>query len=113
MRPGQEVSAESLQSPHDPDATFRIKGGESFRGGYVMNVSETADPENPVQLITDVQVEANHTDDTSLMEQSLDDQAERDIDPEQATTDGGYTGPRGEEACEKHDVELRATRLRG
>lgn len=113
LRPGEEVSAESLQSPHDPDATFRVKGGIPFRGGYVMNVSETADPENPVQLITDVQVEANHTDDTSLMEQSLDDQAERDIGVEQVTTDGGYTGPRGEEACEKHDVELRATRMRG
>ena len=78
-----------------------------------MNVSETADPENPVQLITDLQVEANHTDDATLMEQSLDDQAERDIDVQQVTTDVGYTGPRGEEACEKHDVELRATRMRG
>ena len=113
LRPGEEVSADSLQSPHDPDATFRVKGGEPFRGGYVLNVSETADPENPVQLITDVQVESNHTDDATLMEQSLDDQAERDIDVQQVTTDGGYTGPRGEEACEKHDVELRATRMRG
>lgn len=113
LRPGEEVSADSLQSPHDPDATFRVKNGVAHRGGYVMNVSETADPDNPVQLITDVQVEPNHTDDATLMEQSLDDQAERDIDVEQVTTDGGYTGPRGEEACEKHDVELRATRMRG
>jgi hypothetical protein len=113
LRPGEEVSAQSLQSPHDPDATYRVKNGVAHRGGYVMNVSETADPDNPVQLITDVQVEPNHTDDATLMEQSLDDQAERDIDVEQVTTDGGYTGPRGAEACEKHDVELRATRMRG
>ena len=113
LRPGEEVSAKSLQSPHDPDATFRVKGGVPFRGGFVMNVSETADPENPLQLITDVQVEPNHTDDATLMEQSLDDQAERDIEVEKVTTDGGFTGPQGEEACEKHDVELRATRMRG
>ena len=113
LRPGEEISADSLQSPHDGDATYRIKGGKRFRGGYVINVSETADPENSIQLITDVQVEPNQTDDATLMEQALDDQAEREIGVDRVTTDGGYTGPRGEAACEKHNVELRATRMRG
>lgn len=113
LRPSEEISTDSLQSPHDGDATYRIKGGKRFRGGYVINVSETADPENSIQLITDVQVEPNQTDDAQLMEQSLDDQAEREIEVDRVTTDGGYTGPRGEAACEKHDVELRATRMRG
>jgi len=113
LRPPEEVSAGSLQSPHDSDATYRVKGGKTYRGGYVVNVSETADPENPVQLITDVQVEPNRTDDALLLEQSLDDQAARRIEVGQITTDGGYTGPRGEAGCEKHDVTLRATRMRG
>jgi hypothetical protein len=113
LRPGEEISADSLQSPHDRDATYRIKGGKRFRGGYVINVSETADPENSIQLITDVQVEPNRTDDATLMEQALDNQAEREIEVDRVTTDGGYTGPQGEAACEKHDVELRATRMRG
>jgi len=113
LRPGKEIDTESLQSPHDTEATYRVKGGKEFRGGYVVNVSETADAENPIQLITDVQVEPNQTDDAVLMEQSLDDQSERDIEVEKVTTDGGYTGPRGEKACEKHNVELRATRMRG
>jgi hypothetical protein len=47
------------------------------------------------------------------MEQSLNDQAERNIDVNKLTTDGGYTGPKGHAACEKHEVELRATRMRG
>ncbi|MFO7743023.1 MAG: transposase [Anaerolineae bacterium] len=102
-----------MQSPHDGDATYRIKGGKRFRGGYVINVSETVDPENSIQLITDVQVQPNQTDDATLMEQSLDDQAEREIGVDRVTTDGGYTGPQGEAACEKHKVELRATRMRG
>jgi len=113
LRPGEEISAGSLQSPHDHDATYRVKGGKRFRGGYVINVSETADPENVIQLITDVQVEPNQTDDAKLMEQSLDDQAERKIEVDRVTTDGGYTGPQGEAACDKHHVELRATRMRG
>ena len=113
VRPGKEVSADSLQSPHDPDATFRVKGGKTYRGGYVVNVSETCDPENPLQLITDVQMAPNQTDDAELLARSLDNQAEREIEVEKATTDGGYTGPVAEAACERHEVELRATRMRG
>ena len=113
LRPKEEIGSDSLQSPHDPDATYRIKGGATYSGGYVANVSETADPENDVQLITDVQVEPNRADDTALMEQSLDDQARRGIEVNQVTVDGGYTGPKGEAACGKHDVTLRPTRMRG
>lgn len=113
LRPAKEVSAESLQSPHDPDATYRVKGGKAYRGGYVVNASETADPENPVQLITAVQVEPNHTDDAQLLKQSLEEQTQREIAVERVTTDGGYTGPTGEQACADHGVELRATRMRG
>ncbi len=113
LRKGKEIDTESLQSPHDLEATYRVKGGKEYRGGYVVNVSETADAENPIQLITDVQVEPNQTDDAKLLEQSLDDQSEREIKVGKVTTDGGYTGPKGEQACEKHNVELRATRMRG
>lgn len=113
VRPGEEVTADSLQSPHDPDATFRVKGGKTYRGGYVANMSETCDPENKVQSITDVQMAPNQTDDAQLLSRSLDNQAERGIEVEKVTTDGGYTGPTAEEACEKHEVELRATHMRG
>jgi len=113
LRPEGEIGSDSLQSPHDPDATYRVKGGATYAGGYVANVSETADPENDVQLITDVQVEPNRADDATLMEQSLDDQARRGIEVNQVTVDGGYTGPNGEAACAKHDVTLRPTRMRG
>jgi len=113
VRPGDEISAESLQSPHDPEASFRVKGGKAYRGGYVANVSETCDPENPLQLITDVQVAPNQTDDSELLARSLNNQAERGLAIEKATTDGGYTGPVAEEACHRHGVELRPTHMRG
>ena len=113
VRSAEEVAADSLQSPYDPDATYRVKGGKQYRGGYVVNVSETADPQNPVQLLTDVQVEPNQTDDAQLLKQALDGQAERGVEVKKMTTDGGYTGPTGEAACAAHEVELRATRMRG
>jgi hypothetical protein len=112
-RQAEQISAESLQSPHDPDATYRQKGGEEYPGGYVVGVSETCDPSNEVQLITDVQVAPNTTDDGELLKRSLEEQSERDVALEEMTTDGGFTGPTAESACEAREVELRPTRIRG
>jgi hypothetical protein len=112
VREAAAVPTSSLQSPHDEQAGYRQKGGHSFRG-YVAAVSETCSPDNPVQLVTDVVVEANTTDDGALLARSLDEQAERGIDVEELTVDGGFTGPVAEAACEQHGVTLRPTRIRG
>lgn len=113
LRAPGEISASSLQSPHDPEATFRVKAGKSYSGGYVVNVSETCGPGNCAQVITDVQVAPNCTDDAELLEHSLEEQEDRVSAPERVTTDGGYTGKRAEKSCEEREVELRATRMRG
>lgn len=112
LREAKEVAADSLQSPHDPEATYREKNGERYRG-YVVNISETCEPENPVQLITSVQTASNNTDDSQLLAESLDEQAERGHKIEKMTVDGGYTGPKAEEACDAHGAELHPSRLRG
>lgn len=75
-RAPDQVSAKSLQSPHDPGATYRRKNGKEYPRGYVVGVSETCDPSNEVQLITDMQVAPNTTDDGELLKRSLEDQAE-------------------------------------
>lgn len=113
IRPAAEVPADSLQSPHDPDATFRIKNDEVYAGGYVANVSETFAEENAVQLITDIQVASNVTDDSDLLKQSLQNQKERGLDVQDVVTDGGYTGPNSENYCNDNDITLRPTTIRG
>lgn len=112
LREPKEVAADSLQSPHDPEATYREKNGERYRG-YVANISETCNPENPVQLITGVQTASNNTDDSQLLAQSLVEQAERGHTVTKMTADGGYTGPKAEDACAAHGTELHPSRLRG
>jgi hypothetical protein len=47
---GEELSADSLQSPDDWEATYRRKRGQDHVG-YVTNVTETCHPENPFQLV--------------------------------------------------------------
>jgi hypothetical protein len=112
LRAATEIDGDSLQTPHDPEATYREKNGESYKG-YVTNLSETCDPANPVQLITSVQTAGNTTDDGQLLSAALDDLAERGIEIREATVDGGYNGPVAEAACAQHRVALRPTTIRG
>ena len=63
VKPGKELTSNVLQSPDDIDATYRTKRGRHYRGQSV-NVTETANPENDLNLITDVAVYSNNTDAT-------------------------------------------------
>jgi hypothetical protein len=112
MRPADEIPGDVLQSPHDPEATYRKKGGKGHKG-YVANLSETCDPDNPVQLLTSVQLAPNATDDGQLLADSLAEQSGRGIRIDQMTVDGGYTGETGETACRDHKVQMLPTRIRG
>lgn len=107
-----EISGDSLQSPHDSEATYRHKHEQGYKG-YVTNLSETCDPENEVQLITSVQTAPNCVDDGQLLADTLADLAERQVVIDQATVDGGYNGPTSEAACRQHGVKLRPTTIRG
>jgi hypothetical protein len=108
---GDELSANSLQSPDDWEATFREKRGEGYRG-YIANLTETCDPENPLQLITHVQVGPNLTDDQQMAVDALPGLKAR-TDLETLWTDGGYTGPAAEAACREQQVKHVPTSIRG
>jgi hypothetical protein len=111
VKEGQEISARSVQSPDDLDATYRKKRGEGYRG-YVANVTETCDPDNPVQLIVDVQVAPNATDDGQMMAEALPALKAR-TDVEEMYTDGGYNGAAVDAALEAHPVKHIQTAMRG
>lgn len=110
-RKGDELSAGSLQSPDDLEATFRKKRGESYRG-YVTNVTETAEPDNPFQLITKVQTESNTTDDAKLLAEALPELVER-TELETMYSDGGYNSADVDTICRDEGVELVQTAIRG
>ena len=108
---GAELKANSLQSPDDPDATYRQKRGKNYVG-YVANVTETCDPENDLQLIVKVQVEPNTTDDAAMLEEALPDlKARTDLD--EMHTDGGYNSQGVDEAMQEYQVEQVQTAIRG
>lgn len=98
LKPTSELTGGQLQSPHDPEATYRYKNDEGHVG-YVANLTETCDPENNLQLITHVEVAPNNTDDGQLLAEAVADLQEREVDVKRLSTDGGYNGPTAAEAC--------------
>ena len=111
VKEGSELSANSLQSPDDLEATYREKRGQGHRG-YVVNVTETCDPENPAQLITKVQVEPNVTDDSTLLGEAVPELKER-TGLDTLYTDGGYGSPENDTLLEEKEVTLVQTAIRG
>jgi len=109
---GKELSADSLQSPDDLEATYREKHGQGYRG-YVANLTETCDPQNPVQLITKVQVAPNNVDDSQLLAEALPNLLQR-TDLDTMITDGGFGGAASDQALQvAPNVKHIQTAVRG
>ena len=113
LRPkeGKELSASSLQSPDDWEATYRQKRGEGYKG-YVVNATETCNPENEFQLIVKMQTEPNNTDDAVMLDEALPDLKER-TSVEQMNTDGGYNSPAVDKTMRELGVEQVQSAIRG
>lgn len=113
LRPiaNHEISCTALQAPDDPEATFRRKRDEKYRG-YAAHITETCHPDNPVQLIVDVRTEPNATDDAQMLVTVLPELTQR-MDVQELYTDGGYNGPSVDPVLEATSVRHVQTALRG
>ncbi len=108
---GEELSADSLQSPDDMEASYRKKRDEDYVG-YVANVTETCDPENDLQLIVHMQTESNVKDDAAMLEEALPELKER-YDVEEMNTDGGYNSEGVDELMRDLKIVQNQTAIRG
>ena len=115
----KDLSAQSLQSPDDLEATYREKRSQGYQG-YSANLTETCDPENPFQLITEdcaegttfTQTAPNSTDDSQLLAEALPNLKER-TDLKTLYSDGGFGGPQADPVLQEQKVELVQTAIRG
>lgn len=69
--PSDQLTSDSVQSPDDLDATYRKKSGKESQGQSV-SITETAHPDNELNLITDVAIAPNNTDDSTILNSRLD-----------------------------------------
>jgi hypothetical protein len=107
----QEISASSLQSLDDLEATYREKARVGYKG-YVANVTETCDPQNPLQLITAVQVAPNTAEDSALLMAALPELTQRTA-LDTLYTDAVYGSPEVDIALRTTQVTLIQTAIRG
>jgi len=112
VRDSKELTSSSLQSPDDIDATFRTKRGNNYRG-QVVNVAETANPENALNLITDVAVEANNTDDSTILNSRIDEIKTKCSDLNELHTDGAYGSSDNDKKMNEHSINHIQTAVRG
>jgi hypothetical protein len=103
LRPKEEISSSSVQSPQDPDSAYRNKGDQKVKG-YTVNVTETCS-ESSLNLITSVIVEKANTSDIALVEPAI--QATIEVTGQAVGTvyaDGAYQSPANDEFCKNIDM---------
>jgi hypothetical protein len=110
--PSKELCSDILQSPDDPDATYRKKGKEESRGQKI-NIIETGNLENKIQIITDVSIDKNNVDDSTILNNRLDGLKENTPDINELHTDGGYGSLDNDQKMNELDINHVQTAVRG
>lgn len=111
-KPNKDLNSGMLQSPDDSDATYRQKKDQHCRG-YALNITETANPENPIQLLTDIAVTANNVDDSTILNDRLDIISEKTPELNELHTDGGYGSEGNDIKLDELGINQITTAVRG
>jgi hypothetical protein len=111
--PKEKIEATSIQSPHDPDCHFRIKKDDQVKG-YSINVTETCNPENDVNLVTSVIVEPASFADCDFLIPAV--EATQEIVGDVIETlndDGAYHKPLNETFCDNNKIDHVISAIQG
>lgn len=112
VRDKEEISSDSVQSPHDTDCGYRNKRGQKVKG-YHVNITETCS-DDQLNLITDVQVDKANTQETSFVKEavgSTNSVTEQSV--ENIHADGAFNNPEVSEFCFHNMIDLVLTGMHG
>ena len=112
VRAANEIRSDSLQSPDDPEATYREKDGEDFHG-FVLHACETAHPDNDLQLIVDVAVAPNNQDDSRILHERLPGMHEKTPDLCELHSDAAYPSEANDQLQGEMGILAVQTAIRG
>lgn len=112
VKSSDELNSSCLQSPDDLDATYRNKNGRKSKG-QTIHVSETAHPDNQLNLITDVAVSPNNEDDSQILQQRLEKMKQKTPELDELHQDGGYGSQANDETCEELGIQVIQTAVKG
>lgn len=106
VKKSEELSSSSLQSPDDADATYRKKDSVTSKGQSI-NIVETVNSDNEIELISDVAVASNNTNDDKILNNRVEKLKSKTPDLEELHFDGAY----GSENNDKIFNELNITQV--
>ena len=111
LKAAKEISADSLQSPHDEEAAYRKKKDETVRG-YSANVTETCG--EGLNLIVDVQIEPATTADNTYLKGAVENsEAVLGSTAAEISADGAYYSEQNEAYAKEQDKEIHYTGFPG
>jgi hypothetical protein len=98
----EKTGGNVMQNPSDPDATYDGHKGQ----GYQVQIAETCNPENEVQLITVAIPQTAVESDANAVKPVLTELTANDLVPEQLLVDTLYAGDENVQLAQAHGVEL-------
>jgi len=104
LKDPKDVHSGSLQTPHDPDATYSGHKGK----GYEVQVAETCMPDNPVEMITEVAVTPSAGSDANATIPTIDALDKAGHKPKELAADTTYGGATNAAQAAKRGVNLLA-----
>jgi hypothetical protein len=112
-RAKQEISACSVQSPHDTDCHFRKKDQNKVKG-YSINLTETCDEVEGLNLVTSVIVETASVADCDFLKPAV--EATREVVTQHIETvnaDGAYHSEGNQDYCRENSIDLVIGAIQG
>lgn len=112
-REKEEISAKSVQSPHDTDCHYRNKDGNKVKG-YSINITESCDDGDGLNLIGHVDVRNVSTSDVDFFQDDINNVQEVFPEkPEAVHADGAYHSPDNQAYCKANDISLHPHAIQG
>ena len=110
LKKGTEISPESMQTPHEQDATFRKKAGKG-NVGFVANFTETCDGDK--NLITGYDMQKNTYSDIQFSKDVLGAMPDGGGETKTVIADGAYGSAEVLSIAETKNVNMSTTSLSG
>jgi hypothetical protein len=112
-REKEEISAKSVQSPHDTDCHYRNKDDQKVKG-YSINVTESCDEHKQLNLIAHVDVRKASTSDVAFLQDGI--EKAQEVFPDKikaAHADGAYHSVDNQKYCKDNEIDLYLHAIQG
>ena len=112
LKSNEQMHSGCLQSPDDLDAAYRKKNNVQTKGQTV-NIVETANPENKLNLITDISVKPVNVNDDTIINERIEKLKQKTPEIEELHSDGAYGSSANDKEFLEHKIDHIQTAVKG